>query len=121
MCRLFPSLNLLHRLVSVAGILLVLALGFLTVSPQAHAWLHAHGNEAADAVQHHESEPAPVGDSDHACAVTLFAHGVLSLVACLLTTLAWLLARSVFVRPADWLGFARPAYWLVPSHAPPVA
>ena len=103
-----------HRITAVFGVALVLLLGVLAASPELHAWVHGHEDVAQTAGPGH----APLGETDHECAVTLFAGGVsLLLFFCLL-----LLARSpisgLAFRPDDWLIVARPRYWLVPSHAP---
>ncbi len=108
----------LTRTVAVLAAGLVLVLGLLTVSPELHASLH--GPDESGAHADHESE-APVGDADHECAVTLFAHGVEALLVFCLLMLARPLARSVVLRATDKIAVARPRYWLVPSHAPPAA
>jgi hypothetical protein len=106
-----------QRLAALAGVALVLWLSVLAVSPELHEWLHGDAHAAEHTGHDHA---APVGDADHACAVTLFAHGVEALLIVLLLVLARSLARSTGLRAADWLIAARPPYWLVPSHAPPL-
>ncbi|MDB6113231.1 MAG: hypothetical protein JWQ62_176 [Lacunisphaera sp.] len=105
-----------NRFTAIVGIALVLLLNVLAASPGLHARLHAQGQTPEHAAHGQE----PVGDSDHECAVTLFAHGVTALLfLCLL--LSRLLARGTVLHVSDWLIAARPRYWLVPSHAPPLA
>ncbi|HTZ21056.1 MAG TPA: hypothetical protein VMC06_09260 [Opitutaceae bacterium] len=110
-----PSLP--HRLTAVLGIALVLLLNVLVASPQLHAWLHGH----EPAAEHNDPGHAPVGSADHECAVTLFAHGATSLPFLSLLLLVWSLTRGTVLHPSEWLIAARPRYWLVPSHAPPLA
>ena len=109
--------SLLARVTAVLAVGLVLTLTVLSASPRLHAWLHGH----EDASEHadHESE-APVGDAEHSCAVTLFAHGVETLLVFCLLLLARPLARSYFLPAGDDVAAAYPRYWLVPSHAPPL-
>jgi len=104
-----------HRLIAELGVVLVVLLNVFAVSPELHAWLHGHEPAAEHAGPAHE----PVGNSDHECAVTLFAHGATGLMVFLLPLLAWSLTRSTVLHAGDWLAAARLRYWLVPSHAPP--
>jgi hypothetical protein len=129
-----PSLFL--RLMAVQGIVVVLLLDILAASPTLHAWLHHHEESAigyhADApVQTsphspveggHHPGPAPVGDPDHHCAVTLFAAGTdVPVVVCLLLLLRLLPARCVALRPTnDRFVVSRPCYWHVPAIGPPL-
>lgn len=50
---------------------LVFALGLLSVSPKAHAYLHGHDSDTQ-----HTHAPLAAGHDDDGCAVTLFQHGV---------------------------------------------
>lgn len=109
--------SLLARATAVLAVGLVLALSLLSASPELHAWVHGHEN--AGAHSDHESEPT-AGDADYNCAVTLFAHGVETLLVFCLLLLARPLARSYILAAGDEIAIARPRYWLVPSHAPPV-
>lgn len=109
--------SLLARVTAVLAVGLVLALSLLSVSPELHGWLH--GPEGAGEHADHEAE-APVGDSDHSCAVTLFAHGVETLLVFCLLLLARPLARSTVWPAGDEIAAAYPRYWHVPSHAPPL-
>ena len=104
------------RLTAVLGIALVLLLNVLAASPGLHARLHGQA-PTSEPTAH---DQAPVGDPDHECAVTVFAHGVPALVFFGLRLLARLLARSPAWLANDCLVAARPRYWLVPSHAPPL-
>ena len=105
-----------HRLTAVLGVALVLLLNVLAASPELHAWVHGR-HEAA---QHSAHDDAPVGNADHACAVTLFASGVSLLLAFFLVLLARVLIRNQALLASNWLIVTRPHYWLVPSHAPPL-
>jgi hypothetical protein len=107
----------LTRITAVLGVALVLLLNLLAASPTLHAWAHAEDTAVEHATPGHE----PAGGADHECAVTLFAHGVAALLVFLLLMLVRPLARSMVLRPRDWFVATRPAYWLVPSHAPPAA
>ena len=108
--------SLLHRLTAVLGVALVLILSVLAANPKLHAWVHGPETTANRAAPGHE----PVGDTDHACAVTLFAGGVESLLDFFLLMLVRPLAHSIVLRASDWLVAAQPRYWHVPSHAPPL-
>ena len=106
----------LHRMTAVLGVVLVLLLNVLAASPELHAWVHG----PQEGAQHTGPDHAPVGDSDHECAVTLFASGVGLLLAFCLLLLARVLIRRQALLSSDWLIVTHPHYWLVPSHAPPV-
>ena len=112
-----PRPSPLHRFTAVLGIVLVVLLNLLAASPELHAWVHGDEHAPAHSTPGHE----PVGDDDHECAVTLFAHGVEALLVFCVLMLARPLARSVIPRARDEIARTRPRYWLVPSHAPPVA
>ncbi|MDD2764565.1 MAG: hypothetical protein PHE83_11385 [Opitutaceae bacterium] len=91
-----------HRLFAAGGVALVLWLGVLAASPALHAWLHGHA-----------------GESDHACAVALYQHGVVSAAAdMLLAVTAPLFLAQAAPAPAP-LHLASPRYRLPPGHAPP--
>lgn len=110
--------RLVIRLTAMVAVLCVLALTVFAASPGLHAWLHGHDTACESPAAHHHD--APVSDEEQGCVVSLYAQGVLTLlVICL-----WVLARPVvpdfFSRATDDIVVARPAYWLVPSHAPPV-
>ena len=91
------------RWVAVFCALTVWALGLLAVSPELHAALHTDADHA-----------------DHACAITLFSHGVdnsttqTDLVVEPLVMLAGSVDTST-TRPA-----LAPDYWLLPGRAPPI-
>jgi hypothetical protein len=99
------------RATALVAALCVFALAVLAVSPELHARLHA--SEVAGPV-------APVGDTDHVCAVTLFASGVTALLVFCLLMMGRLLA-GIILRASDEFAAAQPRYRLVPSHAPPAA
>src|SRR5258708_1618063 len=115
MFSLSPQSSFPSRLTAVLGIAPVVFLNVLAASPRLHARLH--GQEPTP--EHAAHDRAPVGDSDHECAVTLFAHGVTALLLFCLLLLSRLLARGTVLHVRDWLIAARPRYWLMPSHAPP--
>ncbi len=77
-----PAFAALRRLLAVGCVALVMALGAMVVNPALHAL--AHANETAAACGHgdHRHDPVPADSTadSHACAITLFAHG-LTLVA----------------------------------------
>ena len=101
----------LFRFAALLAVLCVLALTVFAASPELHARLHGAATE----------QSTPVGDADHACAVTLFANGLLALALfCLLLLIAPLVRGSV-IRAVDEIAAAYPRYRLVPEHAPPAA
>ncbi|MBW8781926.1 MAG: hypothetical protein JF599_08570 [Verrucomicrobia bacterium] len=72
MQRVSPSpFSAAQRLLAGLLTLVVLALTVLSVSPDAHAWLHAH--EHGDRP---DSSAAPDLSHDDGCAITLYAHGI---------------------------------------------
>jgi hypothetical protein len=83
--------------------LLVLALGLLAISPQLHAALHGDANH-----------------QDHACAVTLFSHGVETAASgnCLASTPALFPAGPCAIQPA--LPVAEVPCRLPPGCGPPL-
>lgn len=104
----------LFRATALVAALCVLALVIFAASPDLHARLHGSSGGAAD-------HAVPVGSADHECAVTLFADGVTALLVFCLLMLVRPLAAGVVLRATNEIAVARPRYWLVPSHAPPVA
>jgi hypothetical protein len=117
MFSLSRPLSLPSRLTVVLGIALVLLLNVLAASPELHAWLHGQEQTPEHAGHGH----ARVGDADHECAVTLFAHGVIALLFFCLLLRPRLLVRRTVACSIDRLVAARLRYWLAPSHAPPWA
>lgn len=105
----------LSRATALVAALCVLMLTVFAASPTLHAGLHDH----EEGVTHHHS--APVGDVEHACAVTLFAHGATALLVFCLLVLARPSVAGLILRATDTIAVAHPRYWLVPSHAPPAA
>jgi hypothetical protein len=75
--------DLLRRAFAAGGVVLVLALGFLSAAPQAHAWLHAtpvaHGPDCS-----HSADHAGTTEAEAGCVVELFAQGISGLPAALL-------------------------------------
>lgn len=110
----------LIRATTLVAVLCVLALTVFAASPTLHASLHGH-DDATAAVGHAHDHGVPVGATDHACAVTLFANGVTALLVFCLLMLGRLLAAGILVRLADEIAAAQPRYRLVPAHAPPAA
>jgi len=106
-----------NRLTAVLGIALVLLLNALAASAELHARLHGRCQASERAGHGHE----PVGDSDHACAVTLFSHGATpALFFCLL--LLQPPPDCGTLRPPSVRWDTRPLrYWHAPAHAPPLA
>lgn len=126
--------SLLHRLTAVLGVVLVVLLDLLVVSPGLHVWVHRHDGSAigcqtdapgragatAPATGEHHSESAPVGAPDHQCAATLFAHGVEALLFVCLQLLLLVPVCCAVLRASDRRVVARPRYWHVPAIGPPV-
>ncbi len=107
---------IIHRLIAVMGAALIMLLVVLAASPELHARVDGNGTACEHGDHGHG---VPVGLPDHVCAVTLFASVVEALlIFCLL--LMGLTVRHVVARPTDEIIPARPHYWLVPSHAPPL-
>ncbi len=100
------------RFTALLAVLCVLALTVFAASPELHASLH--GTTGTE-------QSAPVGDADHACAVTLFASGLEALLVFCLLLLGVFFARGIVVHAADEIAAAHPRYRLVPAHAPPRA
>ncbi|MBW8782667.1 MAG: hypothetical protein JF599_12395 [Verrucomicrobia bacterium] len=97
---------------------LVFALGLLTVSPQAHAWLHGKTGIFA-----HASSPVlpatDEADDDSGCAIHLYARGITTGVV-LLTVFPSSFSRveaQVLVEESRW--FSPPRYLLRPERGPP--
>lgn len=68
----FNPLNAAQRLLAGFLVLVVLALAVLAVSPDAHAWLHAHERNSRTAAS---DNPSNAPDND-GCAITLYTHGI---------------------------------------------
>jgi len=99
---LYRQTDPLKRAVAALGVALVLLLGVLEVFPAAHEWFHGDAEQP-----------------DHACAVTLFAHGVAPvLAAVMLAVVAWRLLE----RLVEWseVLVLPPAFAHLPGRAPPV-
>lgn len=108
----------LTRAAALVAALCVLLLAVFAASPVLHAGLHGH-HDAAQA--HGHGHDAPVGDAGHACAVTLFAQGAMTLLFFCLLFLARPTVAGLTLRATDEVIIAQPRYRLVPSHAPPAA
>jgi hypothetical protein len=109
----------LTRATALLAALCVLVLAVFAASPELHAGLHAVA-DAGHADCAHQDD-APVGAPDHACAVTLFAQGALTLLFFCLLFLARPAVAGLTLRATDTIVVAQPRYRLVPSHAPPAA
>ncbi len=110
----------LTRATALVAALGVLLLAVFAASPELHAGLHAMA-DAGHADCDHAAPDAPVGDTDHACAVTLFAQGAMTLLFFCLLFLARPAVAGLTLRATDAFFAAPPRYRLVPSHAPPAA
>ena len=104
----------LSRATALVAALCVFLLTVFAASPTLHAGLH---DEAA----HGDHHAVPVGDAEHACAVTLFAQGATALLVFCLLVLARSSVAGLILRAPDEVAVASPRYRLVPSHAPPAA
>lgn len=109
----------LTRVTALGAALCVLLLAVFAASPELHAGLH-EATATADC-GHAAGDGAPVGDAGHACAVTLFAQGALTLLVFCLLVLARPVAVGRVLRTTDVLAVVPPRYRHVPSHAPPAA
>ncbi|MFO1447576.1 MAG: hypothetical protein U1F61_05420 [Opitutaceae bacterium] len=114
----------LHRLTAGLGASLVLLLGVLTVSPEAHAWLHALPDDGADACHHGHAHGShaphvPVTTSDEGCVVELFSQGVdVAGAACVLDVHPNLGVDGSAVAPEE-LHLSPPRYLWQPERGPP--
>lgn len=107
------------RVLAIGLAALVLVLGLLTVSPDAHAWLHDHD----DREPAHDSSHAaiPASSEDSGCVVFAFAHGVsLASTPILSLWLGW--ARPLFAASREHkLYLASPRYLWQPERGPPLS
>jgi hypothetical protein len=71
----FRALDRCRRLLAAGAAALVLALTIFAASPTAHAWLHAEAPAHAGH-KHCPDHDRPAEDTEHGCAVVLFAGGV---------------------------------------------
>jgi hypothetical protein len=120
MIRLGRTPSFIARLGAGLCAALVLLLAVLAACPAAHAWIHDHENHAAHSVTDggaHGQNPA--NPDDDGCAVTLFAHGVVStaVFAALAVTLFFLI--SSVAQPREALCLPAPRYRLPPLCGPP--
>jgi len=109
--------TLLARVTALAAILMVLALSVLASSPELHAKVHAH--EAAAAPTGHAGGADQ--DEDGGCVVTLFAQGILALLAFLCLASAGQRVRAAGFAPRRRVLPEGPAYLFLPTQAPPAA
>lgn len=105
------------RLTAAFAACLIFALGLFSVSPAAHAWLHARdGGSAAHSTS--PSQPGPA--TDDGCAIVLFSSGVLAAVIAFLVAGAFRRTVSFSFRYVAALYRATPRYWLPPLCGPPL-
>jgi hypothetical protein len=121
-----PLPTRLWRVMALFAAGLVMLLSFSAVNPELHAWLHEqHADHSDHSCSHASSATDTVPDSgseageNHACAVTLFAHGVVHQVAALLTQPCEGILRAVNFRAFERLALAQPRYLHRPPQAPP--
>jgi len=111
-----------------AGIVFLLSLS--AVSPALHGWLHATQKEGpAHACPHHaaragaelpsDTPGSERDESEHGCAVTMFAHGVTHHVGALLAQPCEGILRAANYRAFERLALAQPRYLHLPPQAPP--
>lgn len=99
---------------------LVLLLAVLAACPAAHAWIHSHDGPVAHSVNDggtHGQNPAD--PDDDGCAVTLFAHGVVSTTIFAALAVAFFLLISPVAQPREALCLPAPRYRLPPLCGPP--
>ena len=112
----------------LAGLVILLACS--TVSPELHAWLHgtlpAPGKHVC--AQHAKQLPSAgdprlhdVVESEHGCAVTLFARGLVSDGPLPVPAPAAEILRAVNFRAIERLALAQPRFLHLPPQAPPRA
>ncbi len=111
----------LTRATALVAALCVLLLAMFAASPALHAGLHGAVDPTPHACPHGHDEAPPVGDADHACVVTLFAQGAMTLLFFCLLFLARPAVAGLTLRTTDTIAVPQPRYRLVPSHAPPAA
>ncbi len=133
-----PALS--HRVIAGGLALLTLVLGLLAVTPELHAWLHGHAHgpstgvaacghaHAADDRDHahdaeHSSHPErdPLAESDAGCVVQLFAQGVDSGLAPLISVRAPECVVAEAPCAPEALALAPTRYLRRPERGPPTA
>lgn len=106
----------------VAGLCatLVLLLAVLAACPAAHAWIHGHDRPAVPSANHGgahgQNQASP---DDDGCAVTVFAHGVVSTAIFAALAGAFFLLISPMAPPREALCLPSPRYRLPPLCGPP--
>ncbi|GEM_PF-501336 len=112
-----PGISRLQGALAVVLATVVFALGLLSVSPTAHAHLHAGHDECHDTSSEPHTHSQPHDDAG--CAVTLFQHGVTTPVD-LPRVAAPLAAPVASVSPTrDTLELPAPPHLLRPARGPP--
>lgn len=119
--------TLLHRVTAAVSVAMVCVLGLLTVSPEAHAWLHRHVETATCAHGHahdhsHGTEAGTLPEShdDEGCVVQLFAQGVDVGVAALILDTRWQEIATEAILTPEELSLSPPRYLRRPERGPPV-
>jgi hypothetical protein len=110
--------TLLARTTATLAVLLVLALAVLAASPDLHERVHGH----AAAAQHEGSAAgAPAApENDDGCVVTLFAQGVVLVLALVaLALMGRVLPAAAFAR-LDRVVPEAPRYLRLPTQGPPL-
>lgn len=123
-----------HRVIAGGLALLTLVLGLLAVTPELHAWLHGHAHgpsagvaacghahDAHDAEHSSHSERDPLAESDAGCVVQLFAQGVDSGLAPLVSVRAPECVVAEAPRAPEALALAPTRYLRQPERGPPAA
>lgn len=120
MSRLRRPPSFFTRLIAGAGVALVLLLSVLAASPEAHEWIHGHGEHAghganAERTHHHNAADT----NEDGCVVTLFAHGVVAATIVAVLVVALFRLAAIATRPREAPGLPAPHYLLPPLCGPP--
>jgi hypothetical protein len=111
--------TLLARTTAALAVALVLVLAVLAASPQLHELVHGHA-----AAAHHDGDASgarQAAENDDGCVVTLFAQGVVLVLALVaLALMGRVLPAHAFAR-FDRMIPEAPGYLLLPTQAPPAA
>ena len=119
-----PSL-LSTRVTAVAAAFLVLALVVFSASPVLHAWLHGRDGASVSATTtaaNHtgQDQSKPDQDQDDACAVVMFAQGILAVIFAFILCAALRRVIEFSVSYVAAIYRATPRYWLPPLCGPPL-
>jgi hypothetical protein len=120
MIRLGRTPSFIARLGAGLCAALVLLLAVLAACPAAHAWIHGHDGQTTHSVDgggtHDQNQANP---DDDGCAVTLFAHGVVSTATFAALAVALFFLISPVAQPREALCLPAPRYRLPPLCGPP--